>query len=428
MTLTVHPGQVAGTTRAPPSKSITHRALIGSLVAGGGTVAGPLWSEDTTATLEAVRAFGTQVIATDVEAVFRGAPLTPATIDAGNSGTTLRLATGVAALVDGTTTLTGDESLEARPMGPLADALEQLGATVTFQAADGQAPLEVTGPATGGHAKMPGDVSSQFVSALLMAAPLMPDGLTLELSTPLTSAPYVDLTIRTLDQLGVTVDREDDRFEVAPQDPQPTRLAVPGDYSAAAFGLVAGAIAGGLVTVTNLPEDTGQGDARITGILDAFGCPTTRDGDTVTAEGSQPTGARVDLGDTPDLFPPLAALAAVADGETVLEGAPHLKDKESDRIDAMVTGLTELGIEAEARDDGARIVGGTVEGGTVHSHGDHRIQMAFAVLALAAEAPVTIEGPLDAHAVSYPGFLDALGALGATVETPDTEPSKEATA
>lgn len=420
MTVTVHPSDVQGTTPAPPSKSVTHRALFGALIAGGGTIPRPLWSEDTKATLAALRAFGAQVIATDVEAVVRAPSPQAAEIDAQNSGTTLRLATAIAALADGTSRLTGDDSLLERPIGPLVDALEQLGATARCRKS-GKPPVEVTGPIEGGKAAMPGDVSSQFVSGLLLAAPRMPDGLTLELTTPLTSAPYVDLTVGTLEQLGVTVERDGDTFRVEPQTPHRAKLPIPGDYSAAAFGLVAGAIAGGPVTVTNLARDSAQGDRAVGEILERFGCPVDRDGDTLTVQQADPEGARVDLGDTPDLFPPLAALAAVSEGETVLEGAPHLKDKESDRIQAMVDGLTALGVDATALDDGARITGGPVAGGTVDNRGDHRIQMAFAVVALAADEPVTIEGPTQAHAVSYPGFLDALEDLGATIERHDEE-------
>lgn len=425
MSVTVHPGPVEGALAAPGSKSVTHRALVGALMAGGGSVLEPLWSDDTDATLRAIEALGAQTVTTKREAVVRGEPIRPAEIDCANSGTTLRLTTAIAALADGKSTLTGDDSLLERPVGALADALDQLGAK-TRTRADGRPPVEVTGPATGGTAQMPGDVSSQFVSALLMAAPSFEEGLTLELTTPLKSAPYVDLTIDVLDRHGIEVDREDDTFRVEPAVYDRIQMPVPGDYSSAAFPLVAGAIAEGPVTVTNLPDGSVQGDRAIVDMLETFGVAIDREADTVRVEGGELAGAKLDLGDNPDLFPPLAVLAAASEGETILKGAPHLRDKESDRIEAMVDGLTALGVEAKEREDGAEIVGGPIEGGRVDSRGDHRIQMAFAVAGLAAEGPVTIEGPDEAHAVSFPDFLDVLEDLGAQLERSDDQ-AKEVT-
>lgn len=418
--LTVHPGEVAGTVPAPPSKSLTHRGLFAALVAGGGTVANPLWSKDTHASLDAVTTLGGDAVATEREAVLRANEITPGTVDAANSGTTLRFATAIAALAEGTSTVTGDASLRGRPIGPLVEALEDLGAEATCE--DGTPPVEVTGPLDGGKARIPGDVSSQFVSALLLAAPRMPEGLTLDVTTPMASRPYVDLTVDTLEAFGVAVEVDDRTFRVPNVDPTPARLIVPGDYSGAAFGLVAGAIAEGPVTVTGLDPDTPQGDAAIVEILDRFGAEVTRQGDRVTVEAGDLEAARVDLSDTPDLFPPLCSLAACADGTTVLEGAPHLRDKESDRVAAMVDGLHALDVDATPREDGAEITGGAVRGGTVDARGDHRVQMAFAVLGLAAEAPIEIEGPIDAHAVSYPAFLDAFTQLGARLDTEEGSP------
>jgi 3-phosphoshikimate 1-carboxyvinyltransferase len=416
--LTVEPGPAEATVPAPRSKSVTHRALFAALVAGGGTVATPLWSEDTRASLRAVLGFGVDAVATDREAVLRGGRLTPTEVDAANSGTTLRFAAAVAALAEGSTTLTGDASLAQRPVGPLVDALEQLGADADCE--DGTPPVTVTGPATGGKASLPGDVSSQFVSALLLAAPRLPEGLALEVDGPLVSRPYVDLTLDTLDALGVPVAEQahgdDVVFHVEPTDLRPAHLAVPGDYSGAAFPLVAGALAGGPVTVTGLEPGSRQGDAAVLDHLERFDAEVRRDGEAVTARADGLEATRIDLADTPDLFPPLSALAARAEGTTVLENAPHLRDKETDRIAAMVDGLQRLGVDATAREDGAEITGGPVEGGTVDGRGDHRVQMAFAVLGLAAEGPVAVEGAPRAFEVSYPGFLDALRDLEAEVQ------------
>ncbi len=416
MSLTIHPSTVEGAVAAPPSKSVTHRALFLGLSGRGGTVHDPLWSKDTLASLRAVQALGCKAVATQTEAVLGAPQRQAATIDAANSGTTLRLATALAALSPGTSRLSGDTSLNQRPMGPLVDALTQLGAEATCLGEDGRPPVELTGPITGDAAKLPGDVSSQFISALLLAAPNLPDGLTLELTTPLRSAPYVDLTIRMLQEAGVQVEGTQNAFVVDPQPLEPVRVHVPGDYSGAAFPLVTGAITGSAITVTNLPPDSGQGDEAVVEILEGFGVEIQRERDTLAVQSTSLTPAKVDLADNPDLFPPLAVLAACCPGTSTFHGAPHLKDKESDRIAAMVDGLTALGIDAQAHDDGATITGGPIASGTVESHGDHRIQMAFAIAGLVADGPVTIQGPDDAHAVSYPAFLQQLTHLGAKLE------------
>ncbi len=421
VSLTIHPGQATGSVRAPGSKSVTHRALMLAAVANGGTIHGPLWSQDTLATLDGIRAMGLKVIATNTEAVIRGGQLGPAAIDCRNSGTTLRLLTAIAATLDGTSTLSGDASLETRPMGPLAEALEQLGAEVTCHGKDGRPPVEVTGPADGGTARIQGDVSSQFISGLLLAGIRMPQGTEVELTTELTSRPYAELTARMMQEIGVEVETTENGFTVDPADLGAVRLTVPGDYSAAAFPLVAGALTGGELTVHGLIEDSGQGDEALLEILETFGCRLERDGDSVTLVDADLAPAEVDLGDHPDLFPPLAVLATGCTGKTVLHGAPHLRHKESDRITAMVEGLTALGAKVQARDDGATIEGSSLTGGVVEAHDDHRIQMALAVAALTADAPVTIEGPADVHAVSYPRFTDHLRDLGIEVDVQEDE-------
>lgn len=416
MSLTVHPGSIEGATRAPASKSHTHRGIFLALVAGGGTIEAPLWSEDTRASHDAIRTFGAKTVATESELVVRGTSLHPGEIDVANSGTTLRIATAIASLCEGTSTLAGDASLNTRPMAPLVDALEQLGGEATCRGENGTPPVEVTGPIKGGVARLDASRSSQFVTALLLAAPRMPEGLELELEDEPTSEPYIELTCRVLEDAGVQVQTDARHYEVAPQGLRPVHVEVHGDYSAAAFPLVAGAATGSHVSVSNLPEDSAQGDERLPQILEAFGADVEREADVLTVRGQASDPVDLDLGDNPDLFPPLAVLAATVEGTSELTGAPHLRDKESDRIAAMVEGLNALGVQAEALEGGALIQGGPIAGGTVHSRGDHRIQMAFLVAGLAAQQPVTIEGPANAHAVSYPDFLEEMRRMGAQVD------------
>lgn len=426
MSLRVEPGPVSGTVRAPPSKSVTHRALVLALLAGGGTIDRPLLGEDTEATIAAVEQFGGSVSLGDgIEIVADG--LQPATIDAANSGTTLRIATAVAALCDGPSRLTGDSSLRSRPMGPLVTALDDIGAAVMCLGEDGTPPVVVNGSADGGTVSVDATVSSQFLTALCLIGPRLPTGLTVNYGTDVVSWPYVELTLAMLEAVGVEVDRTPGSIHIPAQPIGRPAIVVPGDYSTAAFPLVAGAMAGGPVDVVGLPPDAGQGDERIEAILAAFGVPIERHDDRLTVSGPADTPASIDLGDTPDLFPPLATLAATIEGTTELTGAPHLRAKESDRIAAMVDGLNRLDIEAEALDDGARIGGGTPSGGTVEAYGDHRIQMALALLGLVADGPVEVIGRTSVHQVSYPTFVADLGSLGATVFVDDQRVSIPAT-
>ncbi len=414
MTLIVGPGGVQGTVQAPPSKSVTHRALFAAFLAGRGTIRAPLIGADTLASIEAIEAFGATVERRPDELVVEASTVEPATIDVDNSGTTLRIATAVAALAAGTSRLTGDASIRSRPMGPLVDALNEIGASARCEGTDGTPPVEVIGPANGGAVTVDASVSSQFITALCLIGPHLTQGIDITFKNPPVSRPYIDLTIETLERGGVVVETAADRISIEHQPTEPVSMTIPGDYSGAAFPLVAGAMTGGPVTVEGLDPDSIQGDAKIVEFLRAFGTELEVGDSWVTVSGQALEPTRLDLSMTPDLFPPLAALAACVDGTSELVGAPHLRDKESDRIASMVSGLTTLGIEADERDDGATIHGGSPTGGVVDSHDDHRIQMALALLGLRASAPVEVTGRDDVHRVSYPGFIEMLETLGAT--------------
>lgn len=340
-------------------------------------------------------------------------------LDCVNSGTTIRLLTAAAALADGGTVLTGDASLRTRPMGPLLASLRDLGAEAWSTGGDGTPPVVVRGPVEGGETTLPGDVSSQFLTALLLAAPRTPDGLDVAVETPIRSRPYVEVTLAVLDAFGLDHEADLDTGSVhVPGDrPVPgTTYAVPGDWSSAAFPLALAAATGGTATVTGLPLHDPQGDRAILDHLEAFGATVRRGEDEVTVEG--PTSlapVEADLGDTPDLFPALAAVAAVAPGTSRFTGAGHLRHKESDRIAAMVAALEAVGIEADPLEGGAVVHGGTIDGGTIDSRHDHRIAMAAVVLGAAASAPVTVDDP-GTYTVSYPSFPDHVRAGGIHLE------------
>ncbi|HUR69327.1 MAG TPA: 3-phosphoshikimate 1-carboxyvinyltransferase [Candidatus Thermoplasmatota archaeon] len=417
MSLRIHPGTVKGAVSAPPSKSYTHRAyLLGLLAEGTTTVRDGLASEDPRATLQGIEELGALVT--------RGAPtliesdgrLRPAkaTIDCLNSGTTLRLLTAIASLASGTTTLTGDASLRKRPMRPLAESLRRLGVEVSLT--EGKAPITVSGPMNGGRTELPGDISSQFVSALLLAGARTKDGVEVAIQGTLKSRPYVDITIEMMEDFGARVQRRGEGFVVAGGQSYRARdYRVPGDFSTAAFPLVAAAIAGD-VRVDNLPAKTAQGDKAILDHLELFGAKVVRDPRSARVAAAPLRGAQIDLSDTPDAFPALCALAAHAQGETILSGAAHLRFKESDRIHAMVSNLQKMGIDATEREDGAVIRGGIVRRAKgLVTEGDHRILMALAVCALRAEGPIELDDH-ECFSVSYPGFLDDMRKLGAKME------------
>ncbi|WP_128475928.1 3-phosphoshikimate 1-carboxyvinyltransferase [Halorussus pelagicus] len=431
MDVEIDPSTLSGSARAPSSKSYTHRAILAAGYSGGALVYDPLVSADTKATMRAVDAFGGDVTREsdhlNVDG-FDGRPEVPGdVIDCANSGTTMRLVTAAAALADGGTVLTGDSSLRSRPHGPLLRAVEELGGSARSTRGNGQAPLVVDGPISGGTVSMPGDVSSQFVTALLMAGAVTEEGVEVELETELKSAPYVDITLELLDEFGIEAGKrqvdgggvyhvEGGQF----YEPADGEYHVPGDFSSISYLLAVGAIAAeedGEVRVRGA-YPSAQGDSKIVGILGRMGADVdwNRDDGVATVERSALSGVEVDVGDTPDLLPTIAALGAVAEGETRIVNCEHVRYKETDRVSAMAEELEKLGVETEETEETLTIRGGESEltGAQLDGRGDHRIVMSLAVAALAADGPTTISGGEHVD-VSFPDFFEVLYDLGATV-------------
>jgi 3-phosphoshikimate 1-carboxyvinyltransferase len=426
MDVTISPSTVSGTARAPPSKSYTHRAVLAAGYADRATVRNPLDSADIRATRRAVEAFGGVVEERggDLDVTgFDGRPAVPGdVVDCANSGTTTRLVTACAALADGLTVLTGDESLRSRPHGPLLDAVEQLGGRADSTRHNGQAPLVVGGPVEGGRVAIPGDVSSQFVTALLMAGAVTDDGVEIELTTELKSAPYVDITLEVLDAFGVDARATDAGYAVdggQAYRPEGGAYDVPGDFSSVSYLLAAGALAApdGLRVEGAYPS--AQGDTAVVDTLDRMGAALDwdRDAGAIEVRQSSLSGVEVDVGDTPDLLPTLAVLGAAADGETRIVNCEHVRYKETDRVRAMAEALAEMGAEVDEREDELRIEGegGGLSGATLDGRADHRIVMSLAVAGLAADGPTTVRGAEHVD-VSFPGFFETLTSLGAAVE------------
>jgi len=428
MDATVSRSRVAGTVRAPPSKSYTHRAVLAAGYGASETlVRSPLRSADTRRTMAAVEALGGAVedAETDVDAVriqgFGGRPETPDdVIDCGNSGTTTRLVAAAGALCDGLAVLTGDASLRSRPHGPLLTAVESLDGRAESTRRNGQAPLVVGDAMAGGVVELPGDVSSQFVTALLMAGATTEEGIAVDLTTALKSAPYVDITLELLGEFGVEAKRTDSGYAVAGGESYATeRYDVPGDFSSISYLLAAGAVAGeGDGVVVEGARESAQGDTAVVDVVSRMGAPVEwdREAGELHVERAPLSGVEVSVANTPDLLPTVAALGAVADGDTRIVDAEHVRYKETDRVSAMAEELAAMGASV-TEEPGALIVHGDetdLRGARVDGRGDHRIVMALAVAALAAEGETTIAGAEHVD-VSFPGFFTTLGALGADV-------------
>lgn len=415
----VRPGTVDGTVTVPGSKSVTHRAfLLAAQSPEPSTVMAPLRSADTDATLAVLHGLGYQVRPEAGLVRFLPAEARPPVdpLDCRNSGTTLRLATALAARFPFPTTLTGDASLQARPNGPLVHALRSLGATIDVE----QAPLTVLGPLRPGTARLPPSTSSQYASGLLLSLPMLETESRLDMDGPVASAPYLDVTAAVAASFGLVTHRagsSDEGFSYTvpgAQAPVCQAYKVEGDWSTAAFPLVAAAITGGRITVRGLDPKSPQGDRAVLGHLAAFGAGVKAGEDGVTVEGGTlESPGTVDVSATPDMFPALTVLAAASRGATVFTGGLALRHKESDRIRAMADGLTAMGIHVKETEDGMTIHGGTLRGATVHAHDDHRIHMALVVAGLAASGKTVVDGRTSA-AVSYPGFHDDLARLEVT--------------
>ena len=425
MDATLTPSRLAGRVRVPPSKSYTHRALLAAGYGEGTRVVNPLDGADPRATARAVEAFGGSVSWDDETAVvdgFDGRPETPDdVIDCANSGTTMRLTAACGALADGLVVLTGDDSLRTRPQEPLLAAVESLGGRGEATRRNGQAPLVVGNGATGGRVSIPGDVSSQFVTALLMAGAVTDEGIEVALETELKSAPYVAITRELLDSFGVATRRTDEGFAVpGGQRYERERYDVPGDFSSASYLLAAGTVAaadGERVTVAGT-QPSAQGDTAIVDVLDRMGARIDwdREAGAVTVERSALVGVEVSVADTPDLLPTIAVLGCVADDDTRITDAEHVRYKETDRVAAMAESLDRLGASVTEREDSLTIHGDDshLQGATVDGRGDHRLVMALAVAGLVADGSTTVRGA-DHVAVSFPDFFETLDALGADV-------------
>ncbi len=434
------PGQARGRVRVPGSKSITHRSFIlAAQATAPTTVRGALLGADTGATLRCLMDLGADVRIQDRAAgivAFHPAPLhAPAgPLDCMNAGTALRLLAGLVARLPAATILIGDESLSSRPSEPLLEALRHAGAAVDA-APGGRPPLRIQGPIRPGSYVLPGASSSQYGSSLLLTLPFLLGDSELALEAPVHSAPYLDVTVQAATAFGIQISSRPSpgggrHYDIpggqAARPPASGVVEIEGDWSTAAFPLVAGAITGGKIEVAGATRASGQGDKAILAHLQQFGSAIQwdDDGTAVTlsprhhdSDATLVSPGTIDVAATPDAFPALCVLAAVANGTTTFSGGGQLRVKESDRIVAMAQGLKMCGVNCEERPDGLVVhgVGGPVpgtgiDGPVVQAHHDHRIHMAFAILGLASQRGVSVDGAASV-AVSYPNFHEDLRRL-----------------
>lgn len=405
------------TVRVPGSKSVTNRALaVAALARGTSRLEGVLLADDTWAMIAAVRALGIGVDVSGETATVTGAdghiPATSGRLDVRLSGTTARFIAPVVALGHGRFDLDGAPPFRARPMGPLLEALTSLGVRVEPLGAPGHLPVRLTVDGwTSTRVAVRGDVSSQFLSGLLLAAPAAPGPVTIEVTTPLVSRPYVDLTLATMRAFGARVDEPGDgRFEVAAGGYVGRRYAIEPDASAATYPLAAAAITGGRVRVAGLTADSRQGDAGFASVLAAMGAEVTVDDEGTEVRGTgRLRGIEVDLGAMSDTAQTLAAVAVFAEGPTRVTGIGFIRAKETDRIAAVVTELRRCGIDAAEEPDGFVIRPGQPRPATIRTYDDHRMAMSFALLGLRAPG-ITIADP-GCVTKTFPGYFDLLEAL-----------------
>ena len=398
------------TVRPPGSKSITNRALLcAALAPGRSTLTGALFADDTRAMLGAVAALGATVDPDEQAAVIHVTGADPrtgtadATVDARQSGTTSRFILPAAALRPGRTVVDGTPQLRARPFGPVLDALRDLGAEVSATAF---LPATVRGPLRGGPVRVSGHISSQFLSGLLMAGPLMTEGLAVELTSELVSAPYVEMTRAVMAAFGVQAAG----LTVAPGTYQPTEYPIEPDASAASYFLGAAAIAGGRVTVRGLGTASLQGDVAFADVLGRMGATVTRSADTLTVSAGRTLhGIDVDIADISDTAQTLAAVAVYADSPTRVRGIGFIRGKETDRVAAVVTELRRAGIDAVEDADGFTIHPGVPRPTRFATYEDHRMAMSLSLLGLRS-AGIEIADP-GCVAKTYPGFFTDLAEL-----------------
>ena len=417
MNCKIQKSKLNGRIVCPSNKSYTHRAIfLAALSDGKSIVKKILRSNDTLATISACRGFGIEAEEVEDKVTINNtidSTVENSMINAENSGTTIRISIAVAALSGGNTILTGDESLRKRPMQPILDSLETMG--VKTESNDGKPPIHINGKIEGKEVSIKGDISSQFISALMIIAPRLPEGLTINVEGELVSKPYVDLTIAIMKKFGVKVMTEEKykKYQIAHQIYKPTTFSIPSDFSNLALLLSANVLLGDGLTIEINLGDMPQGDEAIVDILEKLGVNVTLEEDIITTK--SPTllkGGKFDLSDTPDLLPAVAILALKSEKPIELFNVKHARYKETDRIAIMSRELKKIGLDVEEKEDGMILKKiKEIHSAELNSENDHRLFMAFSIVGMFV-GECTVSDP-DAVKVSYPEFISDMKNVGA---------------
>jgi 3-phosphoshikimate 1-carboxyvinyltransferase len=413
MKVTIEKSDIRGKATAPPSKSYTIRGLMcAALARGESQIVHPLYADDTEAAVRVLGDIGVGVEQSkDIWLISGGDLRQPETdLYCGDSAATLRFMTAIGSIVPGKCRLTAGASLARRPVGSLVEALRRLG--VDCSSDNGVAPVMVSGGRLkGGETELPGDVSSQFLSALLLVSPFAEEGMHIRLTTPLESKPYVAMTLECMARFGINVTASAgiDDFYTAKQAYQPASYEVEGDWSSASYLLALGAIMEG-TEVENLNPQSLQSDRAMLAFLRRMGADVEVSPGAIRVRGSKLKALRADLSDCIDLLPTVAVLAAVAEGTSELEGIGRARLKESNRVATVREGLERMGVKVAEEEDRMVITGSNLKSAVVDSHDDHRIAMAFSFLGVLA-GNTTINGA-ECVNKTFPAFWAILKSIG----------------
>ena len=415
--LTLQPvNKIDGTVNVPGSKSLSNRALLLAALAKGETrLTNLLDSDDIRHMLDALKLLGVEYSLSDDKTECKVTGLggafsvdKPLSLFLGNAGTAMRPLCAALAASNVTVELTGEPRMEERPIGDLVDALLEAGADIEYLKNAGYPPLKITGSQLkGGELSVDGSVSSQFLTALLMAAPLFSEDTTIAIKGELVSKPYIDITLDTMARFGVSVDNQDyQRFVIkaGQQYVAPKTFMVEGDASSASYFLAAGAIKGGTVKVTGIGKQSIQGDIRFADVLEAMGAKVEWFDDCIVIHGAPLKGVDMDMNHIPDAAMTIATTALFAEGETCIRNIYNWRVKETDRLFAMATELRKLGVEVEEGHDYIRVTpGAALQHAAIDTYNDHRIAMCFSLVSL-SDTPVTINDP-GCTAKTFPDYF-----------------------
>jgi len=421
MNCKVEKSKISGEINCPSNKSYTHRGIfLASLAGNNSKVENVLLSADTKATIEACRKFGAIIEIHNSTIVVKksikiGTKVPE--INTENSGTTIRIAIGIASLFSEKITLTGDSSIQKRPMQPLLDALSSMGAKCSSK--DGKPPVTIEGSVSGGEIKIPGNLSSQFISSLLISAPLTQNGINLSIEGDLVSKPYLDATIATMRKFGVTVQTliPYKKYNISPQIYKNTTFTVPIDFSSLALLLSFTVLNGNNVIIKGSMGNLPQGDEAFIDFLEQLGVSVNINDDEIKVKSPDTLkGGVFDLRNSPDLLPPLAILSLISSEPIEIVNVKHARLKETDRIAILSRELPKIGINVEEKEDGLILESsGNLKSAELNSENDHRLFMAFCIAGTyIGDCVVTDSKSVE---VSYPSFIQEMNRLGAKIQT-----------